>query len=144
MTTEQIVSWLITNIIPVVCILSTIIQVAPIKWNPITSFINWLGKIITADLDEKMDELTETVDDIQEQVDENEKDRIRYEVLSFANSCRNNCNHTKEEFDHIIDLNDKYQVLLNKTKDKNGVFEAEYEYIQELYKDHQKNNTFLK
>ena len=44
-----------------------------------------------------------------------EKDRIRYEVLDFANSCRNGRRHTKDEFQHIIDLNDKYEVLLDKT-----------------------------
>lgn len=66
-------------------------------------------------------------------VDENEKDRIRYEVLDFANSCHNNRRHTKDEFEHIIALNDKYDTLLKRTGDKNGVYNAEYEYLMRLY-----------
>ena len=74
---------------------------------------------------------------------ENEKDRIRWEILDFANSCRNNIRHTKDEFQHIVDLNDKYIDLLVKTEDKNGVFEAEYEYIKKIYKERQEKNDFL-
>lgn len=59
----------------------------------------------------------------------NEKDRIRYEILSFANSCRNGVKHTKDEFEHIVELNTKYKKLLEETDDENGVFEIEYEYI---------------
>ena len=66
-------------------------------------------------------------------MDENEKDRIRWEILDFANSCRNNQQHTKDEFQHIITLNDKYEKLLALTGDTNGVFEAEYRYIQKIY-----------
>jgi aspartyl/asparaginyl-tRNA synthetase len=72
-----------------------------------------------------------------------EKDRIRYEVLDFANSCRNGRRHTRDEFQHIIDMNDKYEKLLRETNDKNGVFVEEYRYIVELYHKCQKENDFL-
>ena len=143
MTTEQVITWLIQNIIPLFCIGSVLVQVTPLKWNPITSFVKWFGKLITDDLTKKVDNLNDLVEDIQEQVDENEKDRIRWEILNFANSCRNGKLHTRDEFVHIIDLNDKYVLLLEKTKDKNGVFEAEYEYIKKLYADRLEKNDFL-
>lgn len=72
-----------------------------------------------------------------------EKDRIRYEVLDFANSCRNGRRHTRDEFQHIIDMNDKYEKLLRETNDKNGVFVEEYRYIVELYHKCQIENDFL-
>lgn len=34
-----------------------------------------------------------------------------------------------------IALNEKYKTLIEKTNDSNGVFEADYEYIVELYKN---------
>ena len=77
------------------------------------------------------------------QVDENEKDRIRWEVLDFANSCRNGRRHTKDEFQHIITLDGKYKALLKKTGDTNGVFDAEYQFIRELYAERQRKNDFL-
>lgn len=72
-----------------------------------------------------------------------EKDRIRYEVLDFANSCRNGRRHTRDEFQHIIDLNDKYERLLHETNDANGVFSEEYKYIVDLYHKCQIENDFL-
>ena len=67
----------------------------------------------------------------------------RWEVLDFANSCRNGKKHTKDEYQHIITLNTKYKDLLKRTKDKNGVFEEEYKYIQKLYAERQEKNDFL-
>ncbi len=80
---------------------------------------------------------------IEDSIDANEKDRIRYEVLDFANSCRNKRRHTKDEFEHIIVLNEKYHRLLRKTNDENGVFNAEYNYVYELYQKCQRENDFL-
>lgn len=72
-----------------------------------------------------------------------EKDRIRYEILDFANSCRNGRRHTRDEFQHIIDLNDKYEKLLKETNDANGVFSEEYRYILEVYHRCLAENDFL-
>ena len=97
-----------------------------------------------------MDGLMEKIDKIQSKtsnleliIDANEKDRIRWEILDFANSCRNGRKHTYDEFKHIIDLNDKYKKLLAQTGDRNGVFEAEYEYIRKLFEKRQEKNDFL-
>lgn len=143
MSTEEVLKWLVPNLIPAVVIFSALIQITPVKWNPITSFIKWLGKIITAPVEDTLDKLTTTVDDLQTEVNTNEKDRIRWEVLDFANSCRNGQKHTKEEFRHIISLNDKYKCLLEKTNDKNGVFEADFAYIHKIYDKCQEKNSFL-
>ena len=119
-----------------VAIASVIFEWAPIKVNPIASLLRWIGKKMFEPFDNRLDGLEKTID-------ENEIDRIRYEVLDFANSCRNNRRHTKDEFDHIIDLNDKYHKLLDKYSQENGVFDAEYAYILRLYKKCQDENDFL-
>lgn len=143
MNENEILNWLSSNIIQIIIILSIFVQISPIKWNPISSFVKWFGKLITSNLEPKIKSLTDTVNDIQNQVNENEKDRIRWEILDFANSCRNGRLHTKEEFKHIIDLNDKYKKLLALKDDKNGVFEADYEYINRLYQTRLEKNDFL-
>lgn len=140
---EQILDWLVKNFLQVIVIFSIFIQITPIKWNPITMFAKWLGKIFTKELSDLITTMQENIDDIRDDIDENEKDRIRWEVLDFANSCRNGRQHTQEEFRHIATLNDKYKILLERTKDKNGVFEAEYKYIDELYQERLKKNDFL-
>lgn len=136
MTGEQVWGWILQHLIEICLGASIFIQITPIKLNPWTAIFNWIGKRLNGDLINKVDTLTNAVD-------ENEKDRIRWEVLEFANSCRNNIKHTKDEFQHIITLNDKYEKLLLKTNDKNGVFDAEYKYIKKLYHDRQEKNDFL-
>lgn len=141
---EHILDWLVHNFIQVFLIFSIFIQITPVKWNPISSLIKWIGKNLTSDLNSKIDDIADQVDDLQSNIDANEKDRIRWEILDFANSCRNGVNHSHDEFKHIADLHDKYVLLLEKTGDQNGVFSTEYEWIQQLYKKRLDKNDFLK
>ena len=114
-------------------VLAIFVQITPaIKWSPLT----WLGGLL-------LGRVRKEIEEIRTAIDENEKDRIRWEVLDFANSCRNGRRHTKDEFQHIITLNGKYKALLRNTGDTNGVFDAEYEFIRELYADRQRKNDFL-
>lgn len=149
-TGEQFLNWCKDNIWPILLGLSIFIQITPIKINPWSKLFEWIGSKINSDVKKDINTLTtttkelkDTTEELEKNMMENEKDRIRWEILDFANSCRNNRRHTKDEFQHIIDLNDKYIGLLKKTKDKNGVFEAEYEYVKKLYKERQEKNDFL-
>ena len=133
---QQFLHWCGDHWEAVALVLSVFIQISPIKINPWTKLFSWLGKTITAPLAKEIDEVKSTIYT-------NEIDRIRYEVLDFANSCRNGRKHTKDEFEHIIDLNLKYKDLLTKTNAKNGVFDSEYAYIFEIYQMCQRENEFL-
>ena len=133
-------------------LLTCVIQITPaIKWNPLTALGNWLGSVIIKPAMDKLSKMQEKIEKIEAEQKllraerkSDEKDRIRYEVLSFANSCRNGTKHTRDEFQHIIDLNDKYERLLEETNDTNGVFAEEYRYILNLYHKCQIENDFLK
>ena len=134
---EKVLRWAADHWGSILVVLSLFIQWTPsIKWNPWTSLFKWIGNVINGDIRKKIDSMAKAIDD-------NEKDRIRWEVLAFSNSCRNDTKHSKDEFEHIVVLNEKYKTLLAKTKDSNGVFEAEYEYIVELYKERLRKNDFL-
>lgn len=71
--------------------MSLFIEITPIKWNPLSSAFKWLGRKLTARIE---DDLAA----IHKEIEENEKDRIRWEILDFANSCRNGRKHTKDEY----------------------------------------------
>ena len=125
-------------------VLAFFIQITPIfKANPLTALLRWFSKCMTTDLRRDIGEMRGMIEAQQGSIDENEKDRIRWEVLDFANACRNKVKHTREQFAHIIALNDKYQQLLRKTGDKNGVYETDYAYILSVYEDVSKRNDFL-
>ena len=130
---QEVFDWMLAHWSFCAFVLAAFIQLTPgIKWSPLT----WLGGLFLGGI-------RKDVAALQSAVDENEKDRIRWEVLDFANACRNGRKHTKDEFQHIIALKDKYVTLLKKTGDKNGVFDEEYSYILDLYKERQQKNDFL-
>lgn len=130
---QRIFDWVLAHWSFCAFVLAIFVQITPaVKWNPLT----WLGNLFLGSLRKELV-------DVHKEIDENEKDRIRWEVLDFANSCRNGRRHTRDEFQHIIALNDKYKSLLRKTNDINGVFDAEYEYIKRLYAERQEKNDFL-
>lgn len=142
-TAQQFWEWVGQHLWTIILVGSFFIQIAPIKINPWSTVIKWVGKLIMNDACGKMDSLITKVDKIESDVTSNEKDRIRWEILDFANSCRNNRKHTRDEFQHIVALHDKYQKLLEITHDTNGVFEVEYNYIQGLYAERMEKNDFL-
>jgi len=164
MQLKQIIDLIGNHFILVVVALTTLIQIAPIKIDPWSALFKWIGKMVTNNACSKIDGLIVKVDTVETKlgtvdtkignletnvsnlevsIDANEKDRIRWEILDFANSCRNNRKHSRDEFQHIVDLNDKYKRLLAKTKDSNGVFDIEFKYIKDLYEERLAKNDFL-
>lgn len=150
---QQILQWIANHPLSSLIVFTGLIQIVPIKINPWSALFKWISKAITGDACSKIDGLTtkvdkidglvEKIDKIEADVTTNEKDRIRWEILDFANSCRNGRKHTRDEYQHIIALNDKYRELLAVTHDTNGVFEAEYDYIKKLYAERLDKNDFL-
>ena len=143
MDLKTIIDWIGNHLWSIIIIVSIFIQITPIKINPWSALFKWIGKAITNDACGKIDGLISKIDKIENDVKTNEKDRIRWEILDFANSCRNNRRHTRDEFQHIVALNDKYKRLLKETNDTNGVFEVEYNYIQDNYAERLEKNDFL-
>lgn len=129
----EVFDWMLAHWSFCAFVIAMFIQVTPgIKLSPLT----WLGNLF-------LGSIRKDIRSIQDTVDENEKDRIRWEVLDFANACRNGRKHAKDEFQHIITLNKKYKALLKKSNDENGVFDEEYAYIIDLYHERQQKNDFL-
>lgn len=131
-------------------IVSTLFEISPIKWNPITSILSWLGKKMNSQVLDKVEEqdakiktLDSKIDYLDKKIDMNEVDRIRWEILDFANSCRNGRRHTKDEFDHIINQHEKYENIIESRELTNGLVTLEFEYIRVLYKHCQEKNSFL-
>ena len=158
--TQQTWIWIGNHLWQIILFGSLFIQIAPIKINPWSALLKWIGKLITGDACTKIDGLIEKVNkidglvqsvnnlktdinNINQDVMTNEKDRIRWEILDFANSCHNGRRHTRDEYRHIDKLNHKYIQLLEQTNDSNGEFEAEYDYIKELYAERIRKNDFL-
>lgn len=131
-------------------VLGTFIEVSKIKINPWSSLLKWIGNKMMADVKEDVKEIKKEQEEIKKKQEELEKQRasdaadvIKAEVFAFYNECKRKMKHSEAEFNHIIRQNKKYQALIEITKEPNGVYEAEYEYIIEIYKQARSENDFL-
>lgn len=139
MTLNEIVSY-----IPIfIACLGVFVEITPIKINPITSLLKYCGSRINEDLRNDIKDMKSNIEKLENKVDANEIDRIRWEILDFSNSCRNKRKHTRDEFLHIIELNQKYHKIINEKGIENGQIDIEYAFIEKLYKNCLENNTFL-
>lgn len=73
----------------ILILLLTIIQVTPLKLNPWSVVAKALGKALTVDVLDKLDE--------------NSASTCRYRLIRFDDELRHNVKHTQEHFDQILD-----------------------------------------
>lgn len=132
-----------TSAVAVVTFFGIFFEITPIKINPITKILKYCGDKMNEDLRKDITSMKEDVKRIDDKVDENEIDRIRYEILSFASSCRNKRKHSRENFLHIIELNTKYHKIIEEKGLENGQIDIEFELIKNIYKKCSENNSFL-
>lgn len=102
------------------------IELTPIKINPIKSLGKLFGKWIG------IESLGKQITNVDEKVDENEKDRIRYEILQFSSSLRSGKTKTENDYTHIEELYQKYHEKLH----ANSYISSEMDFIRSC-----KNNT---
>ncbi len=65
---------------------------------------------------------------------DNQRLQYRYEICSFAGDIRNGIKKTREEFQAIFEMHDRYEELIKKLKQKNSYIDNEMLYIQEQYR----------
>lgn len=132
-----------TSLLTIVLIFSIFIEIVPIKINPISSILKWMGKVINKDTNEKLLNISSKLEDVSERIDKIEINDMRSAILDFANSCMNERRHTKEEFEHIIDLHTQYEDTIKSKGLTNGRVDLAFKYISDLYIKCLNENTFL-
>lgn len=86
-----------------VCIiLSTIIQVSPIKLNPWSWIAKKVGRAINGEILEKVEKLETEVQHIEHSADERDAKAARVRILRFGDELLHNVQHSKEHFDEIL------------------------------------------
>ena len=87
-------------------------------------------------------DMKEQLDQLQKDFTDHKVDSWRMEILEFQSSCINHRRHTKEEFDHIIDILAKYDKYIKDRRLTNGQVDVAHEYITEIYKECMRTNDF--
>ncbi len=108
-----------------------------VEWVPIKIYPwRWLGNLIFGNVRKELEALRT---DITEMKVEN----WRWNVLDFANSCKNGRRHTIDEWKHCIGQLAEYEDYIERNKLTNGVFEEDARYLREQYQEHCVKNDFL-
>lgn len=110
----------------------TIFEIAPIKIHP----WKWVGNLVFGGIRKDLARLEKELIDTKVQ-------NWRWNVLDFANSCRNGRRHSKDEWSHVISQLAEYENYIERNGIVNGVFEEDARYLREEYHEHCKLNDFL-
>ena len=132
-----------TSLLTFVIFLSIFIEIVPIKVNPVSAVFKWIGKVSNKDIEKKIVEISTKLENVSERIDMIEINNMRTQILDFANSCMNGRKHTKEEFEHVIDLKNNYDLIINKRGFKNGRVDLAFKYMSDLYVKCLNENSFL-
>lgn len=110
------------------------------SFNAINTHLNNVDKQL-ADVMLINAEQTKTIEHMNEKIDTNEIDRLRWEIISFANSLRydDGQSATLEGYNHVFDTYGKYENLLEQLGHKNGKIDNEYAYIKIMFNEFSKN-----
>lgn len=130
-------------IVTLVTVSSIFIEISPIKINPISALFKWIGDALNKDTREQLSSISTKLESVSDRIDKIEINDMRSTILDFANSCMNERKHTKEEFEHIIDLHTQYEDTISKKNMKNGRVELAFKYISDLYTSCLNENSFL-
>ena len=157
MSVAQIIRWVVI----LIGLLSVFFEVSKIKINPISALFKWMGAKAGAQILEKIDEnqketnrRLENIEAKQEELENKIEelslqeaidvaDSIKTQIFSFYHELQKpGIRHSEAEFNQIIALNEKYERLVARTKQPNGVYEAEYKYIMQVFHQCQQTNDF--
>lgn len=95
-------------------------------------------------LERKFDGVIETLKDNTKMTEENFVQNSRDRIIDFANKVGdNNVVVSKEEFNRIFKVHDKYEKFLEERNLTNGEIDVAICVIEESYKEHLKNHTFI-
>lgn len=129
-----------TGILLSIGFLLSLIQIAPIKINPWDFILGWIGSKANAGVKKDLEEVRKQSDIQKEEFREFWVDYQREAILRFSRECSQEMPHSREEWNHILDIIKKYEMFCEKHQIANGVIEENSSYLrnlhQQLLKEH--------
>lgn len=135
----------------IITALSVFIEFTPIKLNPVSAFLKWIGKRTNKELFDKIGDLEKKVDDIQSKqeeaeavAEEREAVNCRIRILAFSDELRRNIRHSQESFDQVFSDIDKYEKFCDANPNfQNNKTVLAKERIKAAYEGCMDQNDFL-
>ena len=152
------VGQLIGGGIGAIAVLSALIEFVPIKLNPISDFLNWVGKRTNKELDGRIKELDGRIEDLEGKVShisskqesigasmlEQDAINCRIRILRFSDEIRRGVRHSQESFDQTLSDITKYKKYCEEHPDfENEKTVMANERIKKAYDKCMDDNDFL-
>ena len=104
----------------------SLIQISPLKLNPWDSILTWIGKKMNGRIEASLNDLWSKTRDIW-------INSHRQTILTFARECRNDEEHSSEEWNYILNICGEYEEYCTKNHVTNGVVHENTLYIRNLF-----------
>jgi len=135
----------------IILFISLFIEFTPIKLNPISSILKWIGKRTNQEIDDRMGKLEKQVENIhkrqqihEEEVQKREAINSRIRILRFSDEIRRKIKHSQESFEQALSDIDKYEKYCKAHPEfENNKTVIADQRIKEAYKKCQEDNDFL-
>jgi hypothetical protein len=121
-----------------------VVEITPmIKCNPISAFLNWMGKKLNAEMKQELDKVNNKVDILQTDLQDHKVESWRRDILDFSSQLMRGEKKTQENFNYIIKIHDKYDKYIEEHSLENGQVDLAYKYISSRYQECLEKNSFL-
>ena len=131
---------IVGRIAGVIAVLSIFIEITPVKINPISALLRWVGKQINKELMDKVNTLETKVGALEK----SDVINCRVRILTFADEIRRGMRHSKETFDQVLSDIDTYERYCTEHPDfMNNKTVAAKAKILDVYSECIDNNDFL-
>ena len=128
----------------VLMLIMTLLQIAPIKINPWSWLFKCIGRLLNAELLEKIETLKTDVKSNKRDDDEQWASLRRSHILSFGDELRRGVSHSKEHFDQVLLDISRYESYCRKHPEfVNNIANATIIQIKKIYQECLEENKFL-
>lgn len=152
---DMIVEWAKANcgtaIVIGAIVLTSLIQIAPIKVNPWSALTKWIGKALNGDVVKELKSLQDDVSTLNKEVKKNANEmekqnavNCRVRILRFGDEIIHGVLHSKDSFDQTLQDITTYTNYCNEHPDfKNDMTALTSKRIEEAYEECMRKGTFL-
>jgi hypothetical protein len=126
-------------------VLLTLIQIAPVKLNPWSAMLGWLGRQVNKDLLSQVKAMKTEIDTIRDENREIHAKDCRVRILRFSDEIYLGQPHSQEHFKQILGDITHYEKYCDAHPEfENQIAVAAIAQIKESYNDRLRKHDFLK
>lgn len=124
--------------------LSAFIEITPIKINPVSAFLKWIGSKINGEVIVKVEKLEKDINRIENTEGERYAKSARTRVLRFGDEIIHGVRHSKEHFDDILLDIHEYDTYCDEHPEfENDRMQLTAQHIKETYRKCMEEHSFL-